>query len=49
MPQNCSSDVQAVIAHLDAIANDTQAVAALKAQFGMEDVQHYDDVTSARE
>ena len=43
------SDIQAVIAHFDAVAHDPKAVAALKAQFGMEDVEHYDDVTAARE
>ena len=48
MPQNCSSDVQAVIAHFDAVADDPEAVATLKAQFGMEDVEHYDDVTVTR-
>ena len=48
MPKNCSSDVQAVVAHFDAVAHDPKAVAALKAQFGMEDVEHYDDVTSTR-
>ncbi|VDC02128.1 unnamed protein product [Peniophora sp. CBMAI 1063] len=45
MPSNCSSDVQALIAHFDAVADDPEAAAALKAQFGMEDVEHYDDVT----
>ena len=49
MQPNCSSDIQAVIAHFDAVAHDPKAVAALKAQFGMEDVEHYDDVTAARE
>ena len=49
MPSNCSNDVQAVIAHFDAVAEDPTAVAALKAQFGMEDVEHYDDVTVTRE
>ena len=49
MPQNCSADVQAVIAHFDAIANDKPAFDALKAQFGMEEITHPDDVTGARE
>ena len=48
MPSNCSNDVQAVIAHFDAVAKNPKEVAALKAQFGLEDVMHYDDVTAAR-
>ncbi|KZV68145.1 peptidase S28 [Peniophora sp. CONT] len=47
MPKNCSNDIQAVIAHFDAVAHNPKAVAALKAQFGLEDVEHYDDVTAA--
>ncbi|KZV68146.1 peptidase S28 [Peniophora sp. CONT] len=46
MPSNCSADIQAVIAHFDDVAQDPDAVEALKAQFGMEDVEHYDDVTA---
>ena len=49
MPSNCSNDVQEVIAHFDAVADDPAAVATLKTQFGMEDVAHYDDVTGACE
>ena len=49
MQPNCSSDIQAVIAYFDAVAHNPKAVTALKAQFGMEDVEHYDDVTAARE
>ncbi|KAI0029923.1 serine carboxypeptidase S28-domain-containing protein [Vararia minispora EC-137] len=47
MPQNCSADVQAVVAHFDAIANDTEAFDGLKTKFGMADVVHPDDVVSA--
>ena len=47
MPKNCSNDVEAVIAHFDAVAHNPKAVAALKEQFGLEDVEHYDDVTAA--
>ena len=48
MPQNCSADVQAVIAHFDAVADDPDAFNALKAQFGMADIEHADDATGAR-
>jgi hypothetical protein len=47
MPQNCSADVQAVIAHFDAISNNTPAFNALKTKFGMADVVHPDDATGA--
>jgi len=51
MPQNCSSDVQAVVAHFDDVYNsgNDSEFAALKAQFGLEDLEHPDDVTGARE
>jgi hypothetical protein len=51
MPANCSADIQAVIAYVDSIGiNGTAAQqAALQAQFGMENVSHYDDFASARE
>ncbi|KAI0029922.1 serine carboxypeptidase S28-domain-containing protein [Vararia minispora EC-137] len=47
MPQNCSADVQAVIAHFDSIASNTRAFNALKAKFGMADVVHPDDAVGA--
>jgi hypothetical protein len=47
MPKNCSADVQAVIAHFDAISNDPTAFNALKTKFGMADVVHPDDATGA--
>ncbi|THH17760.1 hypothetical protein EW146_g3119 [Bondarzewia mesenterica] len=49
MPKNCSADVQAVIAHFDAVftwGSDSE-IAALKAEYGMADVTHADDVTGA--
>ena len=50
MPQNCSSDVQAVIAYLDQIyaANDTDAIQSLKEAFGVGKLWHIDDFASAR-
>ena len=50
MPQNCSADVQAVIAHVDDViaGNNTTAIQALKASFGMGDVTHLDDFAGAR-
>ncbi|KAA1477306.1 hypothetical protein DENSPDRAFT_933642 [Dentipellis sp. KUC8613] len=49
MPQNCSADVQAVVAHFDAVfaSGNASAFGALKAEFGMADVVHPDDVTGA--
>jgi hypothetical protein len=51
MPQNCSSDVQAVIAYLDGMfaANDTAGIQTLKETFGLGDLVHVDDFASARE
>jgi hypothetical protein len=51
MPQNCSSDVEAVIAYLDGMyaANDTTGIQTLKEAFGLGDVVHVDDFASARE
>lgn len=51
MPQNCSSDVEAVIAYLDGMyaANDTAGIQTLKEAFGLGDVVHVDDFASARE
>ncbi|KAG1787150.1 serine carboxypeptidase S28-domain-containing protein [Suillus plorans] len=51
MPQNCSSDVEAVIAHLDElyIANDTAGIQTLKEAFGLGDVVHVDDFATAKQ
>jgi hypothetical protein len=51
MPQNCSSDVQAVIAYLDGMyaVNDTAGIQTLKENFGLGDVEHVDDFADARE
>lgn len=49
MPQNCSADVQAVIAHVDHVfTQGTPAqIQAVKSNFGMGDVTHLDDVAGA--
>ena len=49
MPQNCSSDVQRVIAYLDSLyaENDTDALQELKTAFGLGDLSHIDDFASA--
>jgi hypothetical protein len=49
MPQNCSSDVEAVIAYLDGMyaADDTTGIQTLKEAFGLGDVVHVDDFASA--
>lgn len=50
MPQNCSSDVQAVIAYLDQnyAENNTTALQSLKEAFGLGDLSHIDDFAAAR-
>ena len=49
MPANCSADVEAVIAHVDSLigSNDTSAISALKATFGLP-LGHNDDFAAAR-
>ncbi|KAG7097309.1 hypothetical protein E1B28_004671 [Marasmius oreades] len=49
MPQNCSADVVAVIAHLDQVfsSTNTSAKQAIKDTFGMGSVQHDDDFLGA--
>jgi len=49
MPQNCSSDVQAVVAYLDQIhaENDTVAIQNLKDAFGLGGLTHIDDFAAA--
>jgi hypothetical protein len=51
MPQNCSSDVEAVISYLDGMyaANNTAGIQTLKEAFGMGDIVHVDDFATARE
>ncbi|KAG5733082.1 putative serine protease K12H4.7 [Termitomyces sp. T112] len=49
MPQNCSADVQAVIAHIDEVFTGTNqtAIQAIKNNFGLGDMTHLDDVAGA--
>ncbi len=51
MPQNCSADVQAVIAHVDSVfsGTNTAQINALKANWGVQDLTHLDDVAGACE
>jgi len=51
MPQNCSSDVQRVIAYLDTLyaVNDTEKQQELKTTFGLGALSHIDDFALARE
>lgn len=51
MAQNCSSDVIKVVDYLDGVlqSNDTAAISAVKAQFGLEGVEHNDDFMSVLE
>jgi hypothetical protein len=51
MPQNCSSDVEAVISYLDDMyaASDTAGIQTLKEAFGLGDVVHVEDFATARE
>ncbi|KAG6839818.1 hypothetical protein C0991_011338 [Blastosporella zonata] len=50
MPQNCSADVQAVIAHVDQVfsGSDTAAIQALKENFELGNMTHLDDVAGSR-
>lgn len=45
MPKNCSADISRVIDHLDSVLTfgSKSEVHKLKAQFGLEGVQHNDD------
>ncbi|KAG1737102.1 peptidase S28 [Suillus paluster] len=49
MPKNCSSDVEAVIAHLDKMhaAHDTSGIQTLKEAFGLGSLTHVDDFAAA--
>ncbi|KAG2138324.1 peptidase S28 [Suillus clintonianus] len=49
MPQNCSSDVEAVIAHLDGMyaANDNAGIQTLKEAFGLGNIVHVSDFATA--
>jgi hypothetical protein len=51
MPQNCSSDIQAVIAYLDRMyeANDTAGIQTLQEAFALGDLDHVGDFATARE
>jgi hypothetical protein len=51
MPQNCSSDVQAVIAYLDEMyaANDTAGIQTLQEAFALGSLSHVGDFATARE
>lgn len=51
MPQNCSADVEAVIAHLDGMyaINDTAGIRTLQETFGLGGLAHVDDFAAARE
>jgi hypothetical protein len=49
MPKNCSSDVEKVITHIDTVFTfgKTSEKEEIKALFGLEDVEHLDDVSGA--
>ena len=49
LPKNCSTDVQAVIAHVDATfdSRDAVKIKEMKAIFGLEDIVHNDDFADA--
>lgn len=51
MPQNCSTDVSLVVDHIDSVySNGTlEEQQSLKAMFGLEDLEHYDDFAAALE
>ncbi|EIW61562.1 peptidase S28 [Trametes versicolor FP-101664 SS1] len=49
MPQNCSADVEAVIAHIDQVftSKNTKEIDSIKALFNMSALTHLDDVAGA--
>jgi len=49
--KNCSSDIQAVIKHIDTVfkGNDKSAINAIKDNFGLTNLTHVDDVAGACE
>ncbi|EKM56364.1 uncharacterized protein PHACADRAFT_253438 [Phanerochaete carnosa HHB-10118-sp] len=49
MPQNCSADVEAVIAHVDQVftQGSESEINGLKANWGMQNLTHLDDVAGA--
>lgn len=51
MAANCSSDVTKVIDYVDSVllSDDTDAITALKTQFGLAGVEHNDDFASVLE
>jgi hypothetical protein len=51
MPQNCSSDVEAVISYLDDMyaVGDIAGIQTLKETFGLGDIVHVGDFAAARE
>lgn len=50
MPKNCSADVQRVISYIDTkfTFGSKSEKDAIKAKFGVEGVEHLDDVAGAR-
>lgn len=50
MAKNCSADVQAVVAHVDSVyaSGNKTAMNALQAQFGLSELEHFDDFADAR-
>lgn len=51
MPPNCSADIQAVIAHVDYVftSGKQPQIDSVKANFGLQNLTHLDDVAGARE
>lgn len=49
MPKNCSADVQAVIAHIDAVftTGPQSQIDQIKSTFGLSELTHLDDVAGA--
>jgi len=51
MPANCSADAQRVITHIDTVfsGNNQTAIDEIKTLFGVEEIEHLDDIAGACE
>jgi hypothetical protein len=50
MPKNCSADIEAIISHIDQVfmRGTTSQINEIKANFGLQNLTHLDDLAGAR-